>query len=312
MHFSGGFMRVLFIYTFFLKQNGEGLSVGGVETYIQNLIPLFESLGCSTIVVQKADFDFVKKYKNSTIVGVKCKGKKYKHVLYKKARTLIDANNDFLIFASDLLNVKNDVKKSICIQHGIYWDKPTFSNNKLYNFRVVNFAKKMREAYEILRWPLLTNRVVCVDYNYLNWYRSMLYYKEPSKRIVPILNFTDIPPLCSSKQSDDKTIKIIFARRFFNYRGTRIFAEAISRVLCKYTNIEVTVSGDGPDENFLIEKLGQFRNVVFTKYDSFESLKVHMDKHIAIVPTLGSEGRHFLYWRQWHRVVLLLLLMLVG
>ncbi len=34
----------------------------------------------------------------------------------------------------------------------------------------------------------------------------------------------------------------------------------------------------------------KFKNVSFITYKSDESLSVHADKHIAVVPTLGSEG----------------------
>ena len=283
-------MKVFIIYTSFFKQDGKELNIGGIETYIQNLIPVFNSLGYETIIIQKANFDFEKEYEKTTVIGVRCKNKKYQNDLYKKCRSLIDIENDILIFANDLLNVKNDVKKSISIQHGIYWDKPTFSRNKLYNISIINFLKKAKESYEIIKRTTLTKYNVCVDFNYINWYRSVYAYKEPNKKITPILNFTNIPTCNDNKQLEDEVIKIIFARRFFDYRGTRIFAEAIDKILSTYKNIEVTVAGEGPDESYLHQKLDKHSNVCFLKYLSSESLQIHKDKHIAVIPTLGSEG----------------------
>lgn len=283
-------MKVFIIYTSFFKQDGQELNIGGIETYIQNLIPIFNALGYETIVIQKANFDFEKEYEKTKVIGVQCKNKKYQNDLYKKCRSLIDAENDILLFANDLLNVKNDVKKSISIQHGIYWDKPTFSSNKLYHITLINFLKKAKGSYKIIKWTTLTKRIVCVDYNYLNWYRSVYAYKEPNKKITPILNFTNIPIYNANKQLDDEVIKIIFARRFCDYRGTRIFAEAIDKILTAYQNIEVTIAGEGPDESYLRQKLGKHNNVSFLKYLSSETLQIHKDKHIAVIPTLGSEG----------------------
>ena len=82
----------------------------------------------------------------------------------------------------------------------------------------------------------------------------------------------------------------MFARRFEKFRGTRIFGEAISRILDEYNNIEVTVAGWGSDASWLHEKLDKYSNVKFITYDATDSLKIHEDKHIAIVPTTGSEG----------------------
>lgn len=38
------------------------------------------------------------------------------------------------------------------------------------------------------------------------------------------------------------------------------------------------------------DKLAAFNNVSFISYKSSESLDIHADKHIAVVPTIGSEG----------------------
>ena len=47
---------------------------------------------------------------------------------------------------------------------------------------------------------------------------------------------------------------------------------------------------DGPDENYLKNVFKGYKNVNFIKYNSDESMAIHMDKDIAIIPTLGSEG----------------------
>ena len=58
----------------------------------------------------------------------------------------------------------------------------------------------------------------------------------------------------------------------------------------KYQDIEITVAGSGPDETYMREILGNNQRVDFIQYSSNDSLKIHANKDIAVVPTVGSEG----------------------
>ena len=62
------------------------------------------------------------------------------------------------------------------------------------------------------------------------------------------------------------------------------------KLLNEYDNIDITIAGDGSDEKLLKENLESNPHVKFIRYQSSESLSIHSDKHIAVVPTLGSEG----------------------
>lgn len=196
-----------------------------------------------------------------------------------------DRENDLLIFTTDSRIQKSNVRKSISIQHGICWDIPRHEKfspflNSIYTFN------RSRQAFKILERIRKVNNIVCVDYNFVNWYRAVAAYEAVKLHVIP--NFTEIAPVVE-KPGD--RINLIFARRFEIYRGTRIFANAISRILNEYNNVYVTVAGSGPDEGYLKEKLFPFgERVVFTRYMSGEALKIHADKHIAVVPTVGSEG----------------------
>lgn len=108
-----------------------------------------------------------------------------------------------------------------------------------------------------------------------------------SEKLIVIPNFSEIAPPIDKPV---EPIKIIFARRLFPYRGTRVFTEAIKKVLAEFPFVEVTVAGDGPDEPWMREQLIDFHQVSFIRYNSNESIDIHSDKHIAVVPTVGSEG----------------------
>ena len=134
--------------------------------------------------------------------------------------------------------------------------------------------------------------VVCVDYNYYNWFRTLATISDESKFIV-IPNYSQgqiNADFLNNKLQKSKRRKIVFARRFVWYRGTKIFAEAISRILKEFTDIEVTFAGTGPLEGYLKDKFKNCRQVNFTSYKSCDSVSFHSDFDIAVVPTIFSEG----------------------
>ena len=108
-------------------------------------------------------------------------------------------------------------------------------------------------------------------------------------RLIPIMNFASIVDGLKKERIDD-SVKIVFARRFYSYRGTRLFAEAVKRILCEYSNVAVTFAGNGPDAIWLKNNFKDDDRVIFTQYCSDESVKFHSNFDIAVVPTIGSEG----------------------
>ena len=54
--------------------------------------------------------------------------------------------------------------------------------------------------------------------------------------------------------------------------------------------MSITIAGEGPDERLLRDNLAYYSHVRFIRYDSNDSLQVHSDMHIAVIPTIGSEG----------------------
>ena len=253
-------------------------TVGGIQTYIDNLCLINKLNGFNTKIYQIASYNKEVDYDNCTVVGIQCKTSKLSKNAIKKVK-----GKELVIFATEELIIKYD-GPSIAIQHGIYWDRPNISVqnkilNNLYTFR------RARQAYSKICQMEYANKIVCVDYNFINWYRSQVAF--PSLNTIAIPNFTEIPKLIEKPKG---VINIIFARRFMRFRGTRVFVKAIIPILEKCQNISVTLAGEGPEEQYLRDRLEKFSNVKFIKYSSNESLNVHEKMHIAIIPTTGSEG----------------------
>ena len=272
------------IYVNYLTPDGARLSIGGVQTYISNLVLLLDRLGYNVVIYQKSTIRFEKKIDNNIIYGIPTKytrGVNIGRVLFKECYKRFQKNVDLLIFGCDNYICSTHGLPFIAIQHGITWDKPINQGNRIYWM-----LKKFYRACLTIHRVEKATALVCVDNNFINWYRAIV--SKPRVRLFYVPNFADVFPQIS--KPNDGIIRIIFARRFFDYRGTRVFTHASKKLLQEFNNIEITIAGEGPDEEWMKNELSGFRNVRFISYRSEDSLKIHADKHIAVVPTLGSEG----------------------
>lgn len=269
-------------YNIYLTPTGENLSVGGVETYIYNLSQLANKHGIQTRVFQFAETEFYKEFGNSIVFGINSKNKNF-DVLWRKATKTRDSTNAYLsIIANDTLIPRWKVPNSIVIQHGIGFDSTTDKNRPI----LLEFAYKSILAYQRIKRIYNVDEVVCVDNNYINWFHTQIMRRD--LKLTPILNFTKIGPKVVSR--DDSIIKIVFARRFVKIRGSHLFAPVARLLLDKYDNIEITFAGNGPEEGYLKNYLNGYSNVKFTEYNTVDSIDFHQNFHIAIVPTVYSEG----------------------
>lgn len=280
-------MKAHIIYANFLKPDGNGLNIGGIETYIMNLSDVLYEMGFAVNIYQRGDVDFEKKYGNYGVIGVVNKNiHTFKYDIFNACAQRCDKSKDLIIFASEEFIIEKKGYNTIGIQHGISWDIPIFSKAPFSYLQI--FLNKTFRAWLRIKRVNKVKTMVCVDYNFINWYRALTAY--PKTQLVAIPNFTHIPDdIDISKKSGD-CIEIIFARRFQPYRGTRIFAAAAEKILSEFENIRITFAGEGPDEQFLRDKFKDEPRVKIMKYESAESLAIHSTKHIAIVPTVGSEG----------------------
>lgn len=270
------------IYTGYIDERTGKITVGGIQTYIYNLCQVIKSIGAEVYVYQKSDKNFSKRIDGVEIRGVKITSKKYCTKLSEKCVSE-SKPNDVVIFASEQFIIPTK-QYSIAIQHGIAWDKPEHTGLGKTANRLFLFRKAIR-AYQRIRKIENVNKLICVDYNFVNWYRTQIAHPNVETRVIP--NFSQIG---AYRERNGENVNIIFARRFFPYRGTRIFASAIERILDKYENVNVLIAGSGPDENFLKDKFANKQNVKIKSFEAKDSLEIHKNYDIAVVPTLGSEG----------------------
>lgn len=278
-------MRILDIFYFrFLTDDGSRVSIGGVETYILNLARLANEIGIGVRIFQFASEQFEKKYENALVYGVKWSKNSNFSKLYKCALSNRIEDNSYLnIIANDNLIPKWKVPNSIVIQHGIGFDD---NNHSKVPF-ILTFVYRMFKSYQRVKRMQNVDEVVCVDNNYICWYRTQT--PRRTVRMIPILNFAALTS--NNKEGEgDSVIRIVFARRFVQIRGTRLFGPVAKRLLKRYSNIEITFAGDGPDEQYLKLLFHKENRVIFTRYNPEESVVFHQQFDIAVVPTVYSEG----------------------
>jgi hypothetical protein len=170
-------MKVVILYNKFFDHDGKDLVVGGVETYLFNLAQLCNKIGFETTIYQWAKVEFTKKVYNFMVKGVpvfNLPRKKRNQKLFLCACSDIDLNKDILVFGADHVSVPTSNKRHISIQHGVSWDLPVkyISSRTIVKYKF--FAEIIKKRAINLYKKCFENcsNTVCVDYNFLNWYRT--------------------------------------------------------------------------------------------------------------------------------------------
>lgn len=266
----------------FLDVNNK-INIGGLETYTDNLADLLSKSGFEVFVYEYGYENCEIQFPLYTVKRVA--GKKPCDIIKALEKQKHDYINDVLIFATDYLICKNKYKHCIAIQHGISWD--ITAQDSVSSFaNVFNVVKgAFRTIRKVYRFKNCKN-IVCVDYNFVNWYRTQVKHIDEKLYVIP--NFA-VCPTCEPTKAEDH-IDIIFARRFVTYRGTKLFTKSIKSVLQKFPDVRVTIAGRGPDEQWMRNELKDYSQIRFEEFESKDSVKFHMKFTIAVVPTLGSEG----------------------
>ena len=290
-------MKVGITYHRFFDDRGEERCIGGIETYIVNLGTLLTSHGYDVTLFQGANAEFINNSCGFRVVGVNTSQipvKSRPFAYFKAASEFLNEKEGILIFGADYLSVPNSHPRTIAIQHGVCWDCPKEITTKS---RLCAY----RPIYQLVRWTTQRKQeryacnsqiVVCVDYNYVNWYRAVTT-SSTSPRFRVVINATHIPVLNSvddGRYRSNENVRVLVARRFTKYRGVLLVADVCEDILRRYPNISFTYAGEGPEEATLRRRFEGHERVEFRKYLPEQALDFVRRYHISVVPSLGSEG----------------------
>lgn len=285
-------------YSQFFNRQGTARALGGVETYIYYLSKLLVKMGFEVVIYQSSDVVFEKVLEGVKVIGVKHAGCDARS-LYNAALSFVEEDNGVLIFGADQHSVKTNYDRAINIMHGIAWDLPADIICKAGGrYKLIGKIPKLGQllAKRILGNARLkqienTKHCVLVDYNSINWYRTQVHSTIQSNYKV-ILNFASFP---GNYQPDlakhnDKYLRILFARRFQKFRGSEIMMDAVSRLIEERSDFQVVFAGEGPEKEAIENRFIDNPQVIIDSYLPEESIKYHEGFHIAVIPSLASEG----------------------
>lgn len=276
--------KAFIICTSFYDFNKNEITLGGMQTYFFNLAGILKELDYRVFITSISKKDTQIPLDECTVLGFSLHTKHLADELAHRVKAYITSSDDLVIYGTDtMISIKVHFNNSIAIQHGIFWDIPFYSKKARPLMRML--LPRVIKTYKTIKRLNAVQRVVCVDYNFVNWYRTQVDYTKKNITVIP--NFSNVPDFV---KKDEESINIIFARRLCWYRGTKVFAAVAKRIASEYSNINITIAGEGPDESYLKETLAMYSNINFIMYNSAQSLRIHSLQDIAVVPTIGSEG----------------------
>lgn len=298
-------MNIHIIYDKYYNYDGSAKTIGGIQTYIHSLALLFLRSSFSVLVHQRANRNFVKNEDGYTVYGYSKNNNRlpsFAH-LTRKIHSIHGAKrSDLVLWATEDISCPVNFSKTLAIQHGVSFD--TYSENSV----LMKFLEKLKMTqfipyYQLLRFrkAIISLRnvenLVCVDYNYPNWLRTIAPSNNTNITIIPNFSRTTPRELIVKKLNKLRThqrntvIKILFARRFVNIRGLALMNELTRRLMeISPGRFEVTYAGEGPEVACVDELVHQYKAVHKKSYNSADSLEFHLEYDIAIVPSIGSEG----------------------
>lgn len=284
-------MKAYLIYRFFLDEHGNAFHLGGIENYMLALAKHLITLGYEVEVVQTAKQAFATRYHDIKVSGFSTKGfhgNRKKIALWRHVEANLN-EDDIVIFATDTYTVKTKHLKVIAIQHGISWDKPR-GNKPLWIQRVKSWLNQRR----YLQLAQSSKNLVCVDHNFVNWFRTQCDFSA-GQNVWVIPNFAtdsisaealDIKLTKSAEQSK----RLLIARRFVEYRGVGLAIDVVRDLLQKHPSLEVTFAGSGPMSKDISAAFGQLKNVKMIRYYPEETLEIMTQHDVMLLPSIGSEG----------------------
>ena len=282
-------------YRFFDFDNDK-VRIGGIETYNLDLALLLTKEGYETSVY--IGVEETQNLREAQHMGFNVKevnkGGSFNNMFQNLYRQL-NGEGLFVVMTDDMKVDSRNYNNVITIQHGISWDNPSWSFTPKFQKGIMFVFRKLQNCYKHISIFKKVSNMVCVDYNYYNWIRT-LHEIPDSMKLMVIPNYASDSisedefekKLCSI--SDLKKSKIVFARRLTRYRGAQLFANVAVRLLKEFPDLDITIAGDGDLEEKLKRDFAENPNVHMTKYTADKSIEFHKQFDIAVVPTIYSEG----------------------
>lgn len=264
----------------FFDLDGKVLFKGGAERYVYDLAVLVKKMGYKPRILQAANKEFKKKVKSIEVIG--CETGQVS--MSELSKFFDDYCKDSRLVIASPLELASNIKQNavIGINHGIYWDNVgirlghnSFDNNQ-----------------DTISATQNVNACVCVDTNFINWMRTCSY--GLAKRLKYVPNYFDENIFQSNEKHFDSDLTFTYSRRIVDYRGWGITRLAFTKLLKEHKNVKLRIVGQ-PHNSRVKKEVKKMINMFpgqcsWEERGMDEMAEVYQDCHVALIPTLWSEG----------------------
>ena len=283
--------RVILVTNSFYDTRNNKLKIGGLETYVDNLFDVLKENNHEVRIYQlekgRGNHSYSLLEGNLVVITTKNYQKAFDKIYINE-----NTSDSVFIICTDQLDIVSRNDNVIDIQHGIAFDIP-IEYMKFSRSRSLGNIVKLLRCLKNKARAKNSKRTVCVDYNYFNWIRT-IYSIDNVKKIKVIPNFSEHISKEEFKEKISKNRgeakKILFARRFVDYRGTLLFAKVAMRIIKEFPDVKITFAGEGPLKSEIYDLFKDEKNITITSFEAKESINFHKAFDIAVVPTIYSEG----------------------
>jgi len=276
----------------YLDPRGEGLEIGGVQTYVDALRAVLARHSVRVDVLQPAAIEFEKRLSADTrVIGVRGGFGRLRRAYRRDYR----GNYSLTIFATLQWAGWAAGEKSLAIQHGVSWDgfvpKHRGLTRRLYKaYKAFMFGHNRRRIAAAMD---RASEVICVDVNFPNWLRATFPFRRWDEKLTYIPNFGD--PVSEEQFAvkeafDGDDLLVLIARRFEPYRGFPLIGEIVRDVARRYPRCRFLFAGRGSREGELRSMLSGIDNCEIRPVPHDHMQQTCWEADVAIVPTVFSEG----------------------
>lgn len=272
--------------------------VGGVQTYVLELVEVFASLADRVFIATErpGDLEEMDSIPQAEVIPL-VRSEWRRGVAGSRAGDLgWQSDTTVHIVANSNRWPRPLGKRNLAIQHGIYWDRPANSHGwkRLIPRTVQNTWRAWRGANTLRQG----SQLVCVDLAFPTA-AATLRSPLPWQQIHYIPNFAPAPETPPAFHA--KVKRIVFPRRFEVHRGTRLFAQAIVPILEAGWDGQVDLVGVGADEPWLRAQLAHYPNVSMRTLPFSARMQAYSDDAVVVIPTLSTEGTSLACLEAWSR-----------
>lgn len=286
--------NIFIISSNFYDVSSSIFTIGGIQTYIKDLCLAVNRGGHKATLIQFGQYrekEYI--YADGCEILLYPLDRNNQRTFDALTREY-DSKESVFIIDTDQRGITSNCGNVIQIQHGVTFDIPGDMIPGIWGKTpILQRINKQLRCWRNASRLFHVRNTVCVDYNYYNWFRTQDTIPNRYRvKVIPNYASSILPvsEIETKLRSSSHKLRIVFARRFVDYRGTRLMIEASKKVLALYENVEITFAGEGPLRGEIESSFMGCERVRITSYNSNDSVSFHYKFDIAVIPTVYSEG----------------------